>query len=77
MGPTSFAKTATRRASNNLTLTDAPQGTPLRISTPSSPDTLQDTKLDTATEWIQSAMQTSKEMHRNEDFRREVSKRLF
>lgn len=47
------------------------------ISTAQPPDPQQDTNLDPATEWIQSAMQTSKEMHRNEDFRREVAKRLF
>ncbi|SIO64664.1 hypothetical protein [Paraburkholderia phenazinium] len=47
------------------------------ISTALPPDTQQDTKRDCASEWIQSAMRTSKEMHRNEDFRREVAKRLF
>lgn len=47
------------------------------MSTAPPPDPRQDTNPDPATEWIQSAMQTSKEMHRNEDFRREVAKRLF
>ncbi|MDN7181347.1 hypothetical protein M0D69_25785 [Caballeronia sp. SEWSISQ10-4 2] len=47
------------------------------ISTAQSPDPQPDTKRDFASEWIQRAMQTSKEMHRNEDFRREVAKRLF
>jgi hypothetical protein len=47
------------------------------ISTASPPGTQQDTKRDFASEWIQSAMQTSKQMHRNEDFCREVAKRLF
>lgn len=47
------------------------------ISTASPPDTQQDTKRDFGSEWIQSAMQTSKEMHHNEDFRLEVAKRLF
>ena len=47
------------------------------ISTGRPHDPQQDANLDSATEWIQSAMQTSKEMHRNEDFRREVAKRLF
>lgn len=47
------------------------------ISTAPPPVTQQDTKRDCASEWIQSAMRTSKEMHRNEDFRREVAKRLF
>jgi len=47
------------------------------ISTAPPPVTQQDTMRDSATEWIQSAMQTSKQMHCNEDFRREVAKRLF
>jgi len=34
-------------------------------------------KADYASEWIQRAMATSREMYRNEDFRREVAKRLF
>ena len=46
-------------------------------STAPPPDTKQDAKQDSASEWIQSAMQTSKQMHRNEDFCREVAKRLF
>ena len=47
------------------------------ISTAPTRDTQQVINPDPATEWIQSAMQTSKQMHRNEDFRREVAKRLF
>jgi hypothetical protein len=47
------------------------------ISTPQPLDPQSDANLDPATEWIQSAMQTSKQMHRDEDFRREVAKRLF
>ena len=40
-------------------------------------DTRHNTKRDFASEWIQSAMQTSTQMHRNEDLRPEVAKRLF
>jgi hypothetical protein len=47
------------------------------ISTAPPPDTPEATKRDFASEWIQSAMQTSKQMHRNEDFRREVARGLF
>lgn len=54
----------------------APHGNP-GISTAPPPDTQPDTKRDFASEWIQSVMRTSKEMHRNETFRREVAKRLF
>ncbi|KPD16378.1 hypothetical protein ADM96_26360 [Burkholderia sp. ST111] len=47
------------------------------ISTALPPDPQPGTNSDPATEWIERAMQTSKEMHRNEDFRGEVAKRLF
>lgn len=47
------------------------------ISTAPPPDTQPDTKRDLASEWIQRAMQISKQMHRNETFRLEVAKRLF
>ncbi|MFP3185519.1 MAG: hypothetical protein RXR20_33150 [Paraburkholderia sp.] len=47
------------------------------ISTASPPDTQQDTIRDFAAEWILSAMQTSKQMHLSENFRREVARRLF
>ena len=47
------------------------------ISTAPPPDPRQDTNPDPATEWIQSAMQISTQMHRNDDFRREVARGLF
>jgi hypothetical protein len=47
------------------------------IFTALPPDPQPGTNSDPATEWIERAMQTSKQMHRNEDFRREVAKRLF
>ena len=47
------------------------------ISTAPPLDSQQDTNTNSATEWIRCAMQISKEMHRNEDVRREVAKRLF
>jgi hypothetical protein len=65
-----------RSAINPASDDSAPRGNS-GISTAQTPDTPQDTKRDFASEWIQSAMHTSKQMHRNEDFRREVAKRLF
>jgi hypothetical protein len=41
------------------------------------PDEYQPDKPDYASEWIQRAMAISREMYRNEDFRRQVTKRLF
>jgi hypothetical protein len=47
------------------------------ISTASPPNTPQGTKRDFGSEWIERAMQTSTQMHHNEDFRREIARGLF
>jgi hypothetical protein len=41
------------------------------------PEPQQDTKQDFASMWIQRAMAISRQMHGNEDLRREVAKRIF
>lgn len=46
-------------------------------STMQRPEPQQDTKQDFACLWIQRAMAVSRQMHRNEDLRREVAKGLF
>jgi hypothetical protein len=47
------------------------------ISTTPLADQRHDAHRAIADEWLQRAMQGIREMHRNEDFRREVAKRLF
>lgn len=54
----------------------APRSSP-EISTASPPDMRQGTKRDFGSEWIERAMQTSTQMHRNEDLREEVARGLF
>lgn len=47
------------------------------ISATTPHDMQQGTNRDFGSEWIQRTMQTSKQMHRIEDFRREVARGLF
>lgn len=66
-----------RQSCNPVSGTDAEHSEISAISAPQRPDPKQDTKQDFASEWIQRAMEISRQMHLNEDFRREVAKRLF
>jgi len=66
-----------RQSCNPLAGTDAGHSEIPAISAMPRPEPQQDTRQDFASMWIQRAMAVSRQMHRNEDLRREVAKRLF
>jgi hypothetical protein len=66
-----------KQSHNPAAGTDAGHSETSAISATQRPDPQQDTKRDFASVWIQRAMAVSRQMDRDEDFRRKVAKRLF